>query len=112
MKIGVKCHGDVADEEAALGSDFQGVVVELEEAVLFHGAEGFEGIGEVGWDVDAVLLGLGCVVELELAHDGHDDVAAEEVFVGKEDAAINGIMSGLYGLAVVVDVFEVLAVGA
>lgn len=81
MEVSIKGHGDVADEETALIGDLKSVASEFQEPIGFHGSERCDGVGEVFFNVDSVLFGFFGVIEFELAHDGHDDVTTDYVFI-------------------------------
>ena len=95
--MGVKAHGDDAQEEPAKLGDLHPVRVPREQSVSLKVGERGELKGVGGGKVDSEAAGEAGKIQTAAAHDIGDDRAALAVVEAEEVAAFNGQAAGLEG---------------
>src|SRR5580700_8990487 len=89
IEIGVERHGEVANEDAAEPSGANFVFGDGEEAVIEGGLQFFEGVCEIGVEVDGEFAGDFVFEENGMAEEAGDNGATEAV-VRREAVATHG----------------------
>lgn len=110
MQVFVEHHGHAAHKEPAHVGNLHALRVHAEQAVGLHGVQALQLGGEVGGKVDLVGLADGVKAQPALAHQGHDDGAAQQIVLRGGEAAHHGQAALLQRLAVFVQGFGILAV--